>query len=487
MKKSLFFCLVLIIGSSVSFAQNWKPLNLTDKYNFQFSDSAYISNTLWIDSVNVENGDSAFHLNRIVIICDTCTLPVPWYPPNKLANQGQFLQKKMIQKSDGSFHFEGNRNFIIHTQKGIGETWNFDTLNDISAQISDKNQISIFGQIDSSMTISLSNGDSILLSKNHGFIEFPQLDSLKNFELVGIEGRDLGELVPDFWDIFDFESGDVFQHLIWESFSNESNRKSFIKREILGKSIINDSVIYEVNTHRMGLHFNFNWWIWDTVFQTEPNNELWIFTDDNPIHSGYNNQKVFLYEKCFNSVFAHLKVYKDSQGIIVKDAYEYNENLGAFMAYYEDTENPEILVPVFDCIKVYEFGNKTGLIICNNWEHEYSVGEQLLGYVKGGDTTGMVLPDDDFISGIFTPQKTNLNFRLSPNPSKKLFRISFTKPISEDLNLEVFNASGQMIFQTISQKGSYWKTLDLSAFPKGVYYLKMIGEKSFGTSKLIKM
>jgi hypothetical protein len=55
-------------------AQNWAPLNLTDKYNYRLGSTAFITNTLWVDSVTVTGTDSVFHLNRIVTACDTCQL-----------------------------------------------------------------------------------------------------------------------------------------------------------------------------------------------------------------------------------------------------------------------------------------------------------------------------------------------------------------------------------------------------------------------------
>lgn len=492
MKNSLFTFLSLFFLSINLFGQNWKPLNLTDKYNFQFQDSSYISHTIWVDSFDVVNGDSIFFLNRIVRDCDTCSLV--WGIEKKLKNQGQFLQKRMLQQIDGSYHFEGERNFIIHTQKAIGEVWNFDILNNITAEISSKTESTVFSEMDSLMTISLSNGEQILLSKNHGFVEFPQLDSLKSFSLEGIEGRDLGEIVPDFWDLFDFEVGDIFQHKYSEAWSAFHKAEIFTKREILGKTVSGDTITYEVKAHRVYGTYDDNNGTW-LYSQQGSNIEPWIFINDHAMYNGFNNEAIptgdiedvgcHFWE--YDEVYFPQRHYKNNDGVVVKDVYpEGSISWYDGQLYFEDTLNTDILVPTFDCQYGFRFGEGIGLIYYDLWWFETTESEALLGYVKGQDTVGLIYPDSFFISNVFSIPKPNLEITIAPNPSNGQIQISFEKALKEDLQIEIFSPTGQLMSKNSMLRGTRQKMLDISYLPKGIFYIKLKGKESFGSSKLIR-
>lgn len=83
----IFLVFPILFLSLNSYSQNWAPISLNDKYNYQVDSASYISNTIWIDSVNVINSDSVFSLNKIVQDCFEC----PWsddpFVEFKIANQ----------------------------------------------------------------------------------------------------------------------------------------------------------------------------------------------------------------------------------------------------------------------------------------------------------------------------------------------------------------------------------------------------------------
>lgn len=170
-----FFCMA-------GFAQNWSPVNLSEKYNFQNDTADYITNTIWVDSVSVQNGDSIFYLNRIVKPCDTCQLSSNLY----LANQEQFLQRTIRKENEDKYIFSGQTPFTIFAKADLNDTWLLDTLNEIEATISNIQDIQLFDNQDSVKTIALSTGDSILLSKNHGLVYFPAIYDVSSFNLIGI-------------------------------------------------------------------------------------------------------------------------------------------------------------------------------------------------------------------------------------------------------------------------------------------------------------
>ena len=127
---------ILIVLFSVfnATAQNWKPVNQSDKYNYQLSSTDFITNTIKVDSVNVIEGDSILYLNRIVTNCDTCKNNE--YNNFALKNQPQFLMRKMIKKSDSLFVFQDTLEYHIKPLSEWGESWVFDARNSIRAIVS---------------------------------------------------------------------------------------------------------------------------------------------------------------------------------------------------------------------------------------------------------------------------------------------------------------------------------------------------------------
>ena len=80
--KKTFTIFSLIITLALN-AQNWSPILTGEKMNYKHSDSAYITNTIWVDSAQIVNSDSLFFLNRIV-------KDVPNNPDIVIRNQAQF-------------------------------------------------------------------------------------------------------------------------------------------------------------------------------------------------------------------------------------------------------------------------------------------------------------------------------------------------------------------------------------------------------------
>ncbi|MFT4760983.1 MAG: 3',5'-cyclic AMP phosphodiesterase CpdA [Paraglaciecola sp.] len=190
--KNIFTTLLLLcIFTTISFAQNWSPVNLSDKYNFQNDTADHITNTIWVDSVEVQGLDSVFYLNRIVKPCPECP-GASNYEFYYKAYQGQFLQKEIRKEGDDKYVFKGEHPFTIFPKANLNETWLMDTLNNTEATVSNIQEIQLFDNQYSIKTIVLSSGDSILLSKEHGVVYFPEIYEGSSFDLVGIEGRDLG-------------------------------------------------------------------------------------------------------------------------------------------------------------------------------------------------------------------------------------------------------------------------------------------------------
>lgn len=214
MKKVLF---ALLLFATVANAQNWSPIVTGNKYHYT-CDTTQTIFTLFADSFDVQGNDTLFYMNRIVLPCDTC-VNLSWYqssgPVEKvfLRNQPQFLLRNCLV-SDTSIWCHSPTGFVLYPMRSVSSSWLFDTLNNITATVSEKLMGSVLGNTDSICVILLSTGDSVELSKNYGVVKFP-VNGGGYFRLYGIEGNaSIGERLAGFMDFFNFNVGDSFVYRV---------------------------------------------------------------------------------------------------------------------------------------------------------------------------------------------------------------------------------------------------------------------------------
>ena len=212
MKKT--FTILSLLIAFIIHAQNWSPILPGEKMNYQHSDSAIITNTIWVRLTQIVNEDTIFRFNKVV-------KDVPDDPDIILRNQYQFFSSYIKKLDIGHYQFASPLNYHLHTTNNIGYSWNFG--NSLTAEITNIIEEVILSIQDSVKIISLSDGNEIRLSKSFGIIKFPDFENGGYFELVGIQNTEFGESVPDFWDIFDFEVGDIQQRLYYHDYPNYSH------------------------------------------------------------------------------------------------------------------------------------------------------------------------------------------------------------------------------------------------------------------------
>ncbi len=91
-----------------------------------------------------------------------------------------------------------------------------------------------------------------------------------------------------------------------------------------------------------------------------------------------------------------------------------------------------------------------------------------------------------FVSVIGFPTGiSNLNsifFIISPNPTNGLLYIKFESEFEAKRKIQVYNQIGEGIINTTAESNTI---LDLSKYPKGIYYVKVISKESTFTKKVI--
>lgn len=108
--------------------------------------------------------------------------------------------------------------------------------------------------------------------------------------------------------------------------------------------------------------------------------------------------------------------------------------------------------------------------------------KKLLGYVKVGDTTGIILPD-----GLLLADKEPIRFEpitIQPNISNGFYTVDFDR--EEPLLFDIYNVNGQFIDQIKSRPFSNQITINIQNEPAGICFLKVSTSKAFRTYKLMK-
>jgi hypothetical protein len=105
------------------------------------------------------------------------------------------------------------------------------------------------------------------------------------------------------------------------------------------------------------------------------------------------------------------------------------------------------------------------------------LGDPALNIQTSGTVTGM-------------PAKNNfMYFSLYPNPTHGTLNISYSLPEASDVNLQIFNATGQQVGKDYSWKeetsGSHHFSMELGDLSSGIYYCRIVTGTTSQTKKLI--
>jgi Secretion system C-terminal sorting domain len=483
MKYRLIICIFCSILSIKISAQTWQPILLGQKQIYQHSDSAWISNVLAVDSVQ----GSTFFLNRIVSNCDTC---FSVWSGAKLYNQGQFLQKKVSRLPDNSLVFAGKDTFFLKNMSSIGETWLFDPTHQIQANVASI----VWGDVllgvsDSLKTIQLSNGTEIILSQNYGLIKFPDFEGGGFYTLIGLQQSNLGVKLPNIYDFYNFGIGDIFESTK-EGTLDAGTPNSFRireKKEVLQRFWVADTLVYSLDI-----------WSEFSNFYPNPPYQLQFFGHDtmllkihpslfpNWVENGlpyeytipFYDQEASRVDFRTHPFWGKIKMVGEFSGIM-------EPKCGFFQTY--QNANSEIL----ECNGCYAF-NQTyalglGLVATNEGCFEYSEMYNLTGFIKNGDTSGIISPNYDFTkTKELNFENDKIGIKVSPNPSFDNWNLEFSKPLANNIQLMIFNELGQHVFQNTLSKGDKNVSINAVNLPKGVYFLEIIGLEELGFVKLLK-
>jgi len=476
MKKIILF--VFVLGASHLFSQNWAPINTSEKFCYSSDDTLdIINNVLWVDSTEQMSDHEIYYFNKIVAPCDTCSEPY-----FMLMNQPQFLldYAKVYDNAEWEFMNENHPNPVYHSFKlypyeSLGFQWDFN--DEMTAEITfEYDSYPIFeGVSDQVKVICLSDETCILLSKNHGIISWGE-----NYLLVGIEGRDLGTIVPKFDDMFaEINIGDVLCYYTYsaEAYKNVEFKHNYLRYEVTHIEKNEDSVVLEASYHRKFTEFEYGKndviTYGDTVLYFYPN----VLTE------AYPNQPVFQYE-WFDAIII-TEIAKEKWGGLMKtNSRILTENGFQLTTYEPDAIVPELLIPLPDLNESkYDFSIDYGLMerVINGFEWSYS--NQIIGYLHNGDTLGEIYPIDMFVGQ--AEMTSNRDFLVFPNPSKDILKIHSLE--NGEYMYKIYNLAGVLYQSGVFAQENNEKVFSVRDLPKGMYFIEITSKERKYSEKWLKI
>jgi len=465
MRKVSLLILFLILSLCGAWAQNWQPVNLNYSYNYQLTPTEYITNTVKVDSVLVVNNDSVFYLNRIMTNCDTC--PDNEYNQFALKNQPQFLMREMVKESPNSFLFQDNEEFRIEPQSSLNESWIYSVSENIDAEITFAGEETFMGVADSVKHISLSTGEVIKIAKNHGIIQFPA-ENGENYELIGIDGEiEVGEHLPNFWDFYDYEVGDVFQRLeYFYDFGSDSQEFDLKNFEITSKEVLDDRLIYTVTGWKVHLdHFYPEPEIYHVLYYSSLD-EVIVYVDSlKHWTNSYPGKMVNLTE--FSHIYGETEALHKTEINKTEEGYEKTIGTQQFRPFHHDLVDSELLIsnegsPLMSVFVSYKenCGNESEW---NGFEH--SGGSLLQSKIHNGDTIGKFIPLNALVNMGY---RLNYKTEIYPNPVKENQTLKIKS--KERVNsYKLYNITGRLV----SQGKLNDNTIKFENQKAGIYFLNI--------------
>lgn len=115
----------------------------------------------------------------------------------------------------------------------------------------------------------------------------------------------------------------------------------------------------------------------------------------------------------------------------------------------------------------------------------FSVGQVATNYISNGATIneGVQQPYEFFSVLSIDKVETSLSLDVFPNPTAGIIFLKSMDPI--DATIEIFDESGRLVLHELKQNIQQTQ-IDLTAFSRGIYTVKVSGTTSTQTIKIIK-
>ena len=497
--------LFLVLQCGALSAQNWALINPDYKYNYSNDGTDTISNQIFVTHIDTLGVDSfRYELNLIGLRCDTCVASLGSYCDGSFirTDQPQFLGFSVLTNQWDWHLTSGTDEQRIISNAQVGNAWLFDPVGPIGATVVSISGGMILGQVDSLKLIALSNGDSIILSKDHGLVRYPNLiGPVDHYDLIGTQNPQLGHVIPGIADFFGLQPGDVVEYArsrgsaYWPVLFASN---TITKRTIQSRTVINDTI-----------HFN--------VISTSSHNEGWHDeTTQQGFHQSYSGTGPEDWS-IPNSDLPSLDLLTSYPGQVYRSTYLFGPDvdqspidasivciaehgLGANGEYFirarympgigacsgfsllspTDSVAPDLygdhgfFMSMDTTNLLYE--TSVGFIAFNGEQFERGGSYLLVGAVIDGDSIGTLTPDDVLLGVPSVHDQPELS--LGPVPADDILHVLGTSSLRM---VQVWDMQGQLLLDRSPSSSQI--DLDVSDLAVGVYVLHVIDRQGQRTQR----
>ncbi|MEL6672171.1 MAG: T9SS type A sorting domain-containing protein [Bacteroidota bacterium] len=456
--KTTFTLLSLLLTGMLS-AQDWRPFYPGDTAHVNLDTSAIVAQTIWVDSAGLVGGDSVWYFNRVwegnqvfPIMSDTI----------RTIGLG-YLQERLHRIDAGTYHLEGTRELVIRGNTPLGQSWTFDTLNSVQATVASYDESLVFGLLDSVKTIALSTGDTFALSKHYGLLSFPDFTgTAPRLTLSGLQNRDLGESLPGLKEFFSFQPGEVF-YFRGEKSALQIVDSTWLRREILTREEKGDSLIFTVLEKRCTK-------AWGATFCYQAEDTL-VYVDSatHPLNR-------------FPGQMANLMRGADSPNAPYGSPVHHRPQKKSFQEAYAQLNATIFALDYYFLLFKHDFTVGLGETAYQVYYFEAGESQFMVGYIRGQDSVGEIIPEEDFIDAI-DPSFPEGSLSFYPNPTADLVKVEVRDAALLPLDLKVYDLMGREVWaQELSRNFS---TVSLAHLRAGTYILEIRDERYAMREKLL--
>ncbi len=504
MKTHLFIFAFTLLSFSIS-AQDWSPVNLTDKHNYRLDNDDIITQTIWQTNYSVNGTDSTFQLNKT--FCDSCVTIAgdSFYAQRNLP---RFFGYSVTKTAAGICNFRDPGSKMIKLYSQLNDSWLFDTINNVTATVIFSGTGNVLGNSDSIKTFLLSTADTVQLSKNYGITIWPNGYSQNSYyKLQGIHGRDIGVLVPRLKDYFDFNIGDMFEYQsTYQSCSGGSTINHLIRKYTITSVYVNgDTTIYHANGIVKHDYTTYNPWPPVTGIYYYPlSYDMYVIDSAQHLGNLFNGEMVVSDGRtmgwfCSSGDYIGASVYPfgipplagtrlfvdsigvEAIGLGIYNDISYQDLITIPFDYYQpipqstDTLTPQNPLYSLTNLAVLKKGlGQVAGFFDVNFEGNYY--EHLSAYRKGNDTVG-VFTTDDVLNGVEIAANEIPTFHVYPNPSAGIMTVEL--PANANAVVTIIDLQGRVVKTIANVSGQV--SLQTDDVADGVYLLEV--ESPLGKSQ----
>ena len=451
-QRTILLLTLICFFPLLTWTQNWAPLRNGLDYYFEFHpDSLHL---LRIDSTALNGADSVYYINQVATRTGNNDFPYTFWDDNVLMRGWQDLpgsEFTIFSTNGDSLFFKPNTPlnalWVLHNG-----------LNPLTASITSKTVDNVFGTMDSVITIAISNGTQVRLSKSFGFLEVPDLTEMiqgnfpvKQFSLV-IEPAPKLQAA----DFYNYQPGDelvyLFSYSDWWDAANDFREWTYYT--VLSRTDFPtpDSILYN--------------------FRREEAREEWPYTSFSQISIDTitalykSHQNEFL--EGATHTFTHTPLVFDPTHFVSRISKDPRDRVTKEMSSY--WVNGIYLESIIDHFGDWKYKEGVGFLgsYGSGWGADGS--NTLVCYTIGGNTSGNCLAFEDLV-GIESTTRPKFKLAAWPNPAEEVLNLRLQGTKSEVLEFQLVDMLGR-VRQKIKIRSGETIEIPIPHLETGIYLLQ---------------